>query len=101
MKFTDYLTKETCLMDLKSSTKEGAIKELADVLYKNGKVTDKDDFIKHVFQREMLGSTGVGNRVAIPHCPTSSVNGVVIAYGKSKDGVDFQAFDGCEVNHIF
>jgi fructose PTS system EIIBC or EIIC component len=101
MKFSDYLTKESCVMDLKAATKEAAIRELADVLTRQGRVSDENDFIKHVMEREMLGSTGIGNRVAIPHCPTQSVKGVVVAFGRSKQGIDFQAFDGHEVNHMF
>ncbi len=101
MKFTDFLTEESCIMDLAAATKEDAIKELASVLKKQGKVVDEADFIKHVMEREMLGSTGIGNRVAIPHCPTRSVNGVVMAFGRSRTGLDFQSSDGHEVNHIF
>jgi fructose-specific phosphotransferase system IIA component len=101
MKFTDFLTKECCVMDMKASAKEGAIRELADVLKTQGKVTDEEDFIKHILEREKLGSTGIGNRVAIPHCPTKSVKSVVMAFGRVKNGIDFQSFDGHEVNHIF
>jgi fructose-specific phosphotransferase system IIA component len=101
MKFSDYLTKESCVMDLKAVDKEAAIRELAGVLTRQGRVSDENDFIKHVMEREMLGSTGIGNRVAIPHCPTQSVKGVVVAFGRSKQGIDFQAFDGHEVNHMF
>jgi PTS system fructose-specific IIC component len=101
MKFTDFLTKECCLMDMAAPTKEAAIRELADVLKAQGKVIDEEDFIKHVMEREKLGSTGIGNSVAIPHCPTKSVKAVVMAFGRSKQGIDFQSFDGHEVNHIF
>jgi fructose PTS system EIIBC or EIIC component len=101
MKFTDFLTKESCIMDVQAGTKEAAIRELADMLTKQGRVKDEEDFIKHVLEREMLGSTGIGNRVAIPHCPTQSVQGVVVAFGRSKQGIDFQSFDGHEVNNIF
>lgn len=88
-------------MDLKAAGKEEAIRELADLLTSQGRVNDKEDFIKHVLEREMLGSTGIGNHVAIPHCPTQSVHGVVVAFGRSKQGIDFQSSDGREVNHIF
>jgi len=101
MRFSDYLTKESCVMDLKAGTKEDAIRELADVLAQQGKVSDEGDFIKHVMEREKLGSTGIGNHVAIPHCPTRSVKGVVVAFGRSTRGVDFQSVDGHEVNHLF
>jgi PTS system fructose-specific IIC component len=88
-------------MDLRSATKEEAIRELADVLNGQGRVRDEEDFIKHVLEREMLGSTGIGDHVAIPHCPTQSVQGLAVAFGRSKQGIDFQSSDGQEVNHIF
>lgn len=88
-------------MDLKAAGKEAAIRELADLLTSQGRVNDEEDFIKHVLEREMLGSTGIGNHVAIPHCPTRSVQGVVVAFGRSKQGIDFQSSDGREVNYIF
>lgn len=101
MKFTDFLSKEYCLMNLKAQTKEEAIRELAAVLNNMGKVRDYEDFIKHVMEREKLGSTGIGNRVAIPHTPTNSVEGLVVVFGRSSAGIDFQSVDGEEVNSIF
>jgi fructose-specific phosphotransferase system IIA component len=101
MRITDYITKDFCIMDLKANTKEEAIKELVSVLSSSGKVKDGDDFVKHILERERLGSTGIGNRVAIPHAPTQSVEGLLIAYGRSKQGIDFQSHDGEEVNSVF
>ena len=101
MRLTDFLRPEFCLMDLKAVNKEAAIKELASVLLPSGKVNDKEDFIKHIMDRERLGSTGIGNHVAIPHAPTQSVNGLVVAFGRSIGGIDFQSLDGDEVNLIF
>jgi fructose PTS system EIIBC or EIIC component len=101
MKFTDFLTKDSCVMKLSADTKEGAIRELAAVLAKQGKVTDTDDFLKHVFERERLGSTGIGNHVAVPHCPTKSVKDMAMAFGRSTAGIEFGAVDGAEVNYVF
>jgi len=101
MKFTDFLTKDCCVMDLKAETKEDAIRELAGVMASRGLITDTDDFIKHIFEREHLGSTGIGNHVAIPHCPTRSVKDLAIGFGRSSRGIDFSAVDGKEVNYIF
>ncbi len=101
MRISDYLKKEFCIMDLKVSTKEEAIKELASVLMSSGKVKDSEDFIKRILERESLCSTGIGNRVAIPHSPTESIEGLVVAFGRSLSGIDFQSIDGEEVNFIF
>jgi fructose PTS system EIIBC or EIIC component len=101
MKLTDFLRPEFCVVDLKASNKEAAIRELASVLLPSGKINDKEDFIKHILERERLGSTGIGNRVAIPHAPTQSVSDLVVAFGRSVNGLDFQSLDGDEVNLIF
>ena len=101
MRISDYLTKEACIIDLKASTKEEAIRELVYALNPSGKIKDLEDFIKHILERENLGSTGIGNRIAIPHSPTQSVEGMVIAFGRAPRGIDFQSLDGEEVNSIF
>jgi fructose-specific phosphotransferase system IIA component len=101
MKLTDFLRPEFCAMNLKAGDKEAAIKELASVMMASGRINDKEDFIKHIMERERLGSTGIGNHVAIPHAPTQSVDGLVVAFGRSVHGVDFQSLDGDEVNLIF
>jgi fructose-specific phosphotransferase system IIA component len=101
MKLTDFLRPEFCVMDLKAVDKDAVIRELASVMMASGKVNDKEDFIKHIMERERLGSTGIGNHVAIPHAPTQSVDGLVVAFGRSVHGVDFQSLDGDEVNLIF
>ncbi|MGE5308985.1 MAG: PTS sugar transporter subunit IIA [Deltaproteobacteria bacterium] len=101
MKFTDFLTKDSCVMDLKAKSKEEAIRELAGVLGNVGKVTDTADFVKHLLEREALGSTGIGKGVAVPHCPTKSVKELAIAFGKSSKGIPFGSADSREVRYIF
>lgn len=101
MKFTDFLTKECCIMELRADTREGAIQELAAGLAARGKISDPGDFVARVLERERLGSTGVGNGIAIPHCPAPSISDLVIAFGKSSRGIDFEAIDGAAVKYIF
>jgi fructose-specific phosphotransferase system IIA component len=101
MRLTDFLKPEHCVMDMVSRDKESAIRELVSVFSASDRITDRDDFIKHLMEREQLGSTGIGNHVAIPHAPTRSVEGLVFAFGRSREGLDFQAIDGAEVNMVF
>ncbi|UCD15304.1 MAG: PTS sugar transporter subunit IIA [Candidatus Omnitrophota bacterium] len=101
MKISEYLTKEHCIMDLKASSKEEAITEIAAHLSDSGKVKDKDKFISDILEREKLGSTGIGNKVAIPHSRTDAVQDFVIGFGRSRRGVEFKALDGEPVNLIF
>jgi len=88
-------------MDLKATTKEQAIREVASCLTVNGKIKDKEKFINDILERESLGSTGIGHKVAIPHSRTEVVNGFAIGFGRSKEGIDFKALDGDKVNLIF
>jgi fructose-specific phosphotransferase system IIA component len=88
-------------MELKSKNKEEAIKEIAFQLKESGKILNQEEFIKDVLERESLGSTGIGYGVAIPHARTHSVKDFVIGFGKSKEGIEFNALDGQKVNLIF
>lgn len=54
-----------------------------------------------IAEREAIGSTGIGERVAIPHCRTDAVDRVHVAYGRKLSGIDFQAIDGLAVRHVF
>ena len=101
MKVSDYLTQEHCIMNLKSKTKEEAIKEIASLFSGSAEVTDLGGFIEDIFERENLGSTGIGQGVAIPHSRTKAVKNFVIAFGRSLEGIDFSALDGEKVNLIF
>jgi PTS system nitrogen regulatory IIA component len=102
MKITDFLSKEAILMDIKAAKKEGAIKELVEALVGAGDI-DKGDrarLIEALMARELLGSTAIGQGVAIPHAKTEDVKKLVAAFGLSKKGVNFDSLDG-EPAYIF
>lgn len=102
MKISRYLKKENCVMDLKACDKESAIREIAVALSDSGAgVIDKEKFVVDILQRESLGSTAIGYKLAIPHSRTEAVNNFVIAFGRSKEGVDFDSIDGEKANFIF
>jgi fructose-specific phosphotransferase system IIA component len=88
-------------VDLKASTKEEAIIEIVNQLARAGKVVDKHRFINDILAREKLGSTGIGHKVAIPHSPTEGVEGFVMGFGRSVEGIDFGSSDGDKVNLVF
>lgn len=101
MKISTYVKKEYCIMDLKARTKEEAIAEIVASFGTSGKVKDKNAFIAEIMEREALGSTGIGYGVAIPHARTEGVEEFIIGFGRSKEGIDFNALDGAKVNLIF
>jgi fructose PTS system EIIBC or EIIC component len=87
--------------DLKGNTKEEIIGELVELASTSELVKNKDELLKAVLDREKLVTTGVGYNVAFPHAKTKSVRGVVIAFGRKNEGVDFEAMDRKPVNLFF
>ena len=101
MRISDHISEKMICLALENTTKEGVIRELAKLLKDSKDVTDFDMFLKDVFEREKLGSTGIGNEIAIPHARTDAVNNIVIAFGRSSQGVDFNGADGKPVKLVF
>ena len=98
---SDYLKEKFCVLDLKSQNRDDVIKEIAQKLVGGSKILDEEKFIADVLERENLGSTGIGNNVAIPHARTNAVKGFVIGFGRSVSGVEFKALDARKVNLVF
>jgi len=101
MRVSNYLKEEFCIMDLKATNKEEAIKEIALQLFKGGNILNLNEFIEDVLERETLGSTGIGHSIAIPHARTDAVKNFVIGFGYSVVGIDFNSLDGQKANLIF
>ncbi|MCF7869946.1 MAG: PTS sugar transporter subunit IIA [Candidatus Omnitrophica bacterium] len=101
MAVSGILRKESCILELEANNKKNAISEIGEKLKITKKIKNYPQFIKDVLAREKLGSTGIGNRIAIPHARTNSVKDIVIGFGKTKFGIDFNALDGEKVNLIF
>ncbi|MCO7125505.1 fructose-specific PTS transporter subunit EIIC [Sporolactobacillus shoreicorticis] len=100
MKVTDLLTAATVNLDLKSTTKKDVMDELAATLDKAGKLNDLAEYRAALDKREEQSTTGIGDGVAIPHSKTAAVKEAAIAFGRSKEGVDFQSLDG-QPAHLF
>ncbi|MGJ7035363.1 PTS fructose transporter subunit IIABC [Anoxybacillus eryuanensis] len=100
MRITDLLTEDTIILDLKAQTKKEVIEELANVLEKTGKLHDRETFIEAIFAREAQSTTGIGEGIAIPHAKTKAVRTPAVVFGRSKDGIDYDALDG-KHSHLF
>jgi PTS system fructose-specific IIC component len=100
MKITELLKSDTIILDLKSRTKEDVINELADKLYYAGRLSDKEKFKEAIHAREAQSTTGIGEGIAIPHAKTSAVKVPAIAFGRSVEGVEYEALDG-QPSHLF
>ncbi|UCF88462.1 MAG: PTS sugar transporter subunit IIA [bacterium] len=101
MKIVDYLSENDVISRLNASSREGVIKEMVDHLNQSGKIDDPEKLVSILLDREMLGSTGIGHGVAIPHGRLSGLNEILLVFGRSPDGVDFDAHDGEPVNLFF
>ncbi|MBF0204066.1 MAG: PTS sugar transporter subunit IIA [Desulfamplus sp.] len=99
MKITDILDKDSIISDLKSKDKKGVLEELAASLSKRTGTATKD-IVKVLLEREQLGSTGIGGGIGIPHGKLASINSIVVGFGLSREGVDFDSLDNRPV-HIF
>jgi PTS system nitrogen regulatory IIA component len=100
MKILDYLPMEVIEADLKAKTKIEVLKELVLSLVKNGLVKDTDQALEVLLEREKLGSTGVGDGVAIPHAKFNGVKNLVAVFGRSVGGIDFESLDN-KPAHLF
>jgi fructose-specific phosphotransferase system IIA component len=87
--------------DLPSTDPAGVLRELADRVAKAGQVRDGGELFQQLWEREQLGSTGIGQGVAIPHCKLKGLRHGVVAVGMVPAGVDFGAVDGQPVKVFF
>jgi len=101
IKIFEFLYPKAIVLDVQSRDKKGVITELVECLSKEKKVKDTPKAITSVLEREKLGTTGVGQGVAIPHGRTDAVGELVGAIGLSKQGVEFESLDGEPVHIIF
>jgi len=100
MKLSKFCAEDLISFDLKGKTKNEIIEELVNIASRSKLVKDKDEVLKAVLEREKLVTTGVGYGVAFPHAKTKAIKGIVIAFGRSKTGIDFDAMDKKPV-HLF
>ncbi|ODP29081.1 Protein-N(pi)-phosphohistidine--sugar phosphotransferase [Paenibacillus nuruki] len=100
MRITDLMIKETMIMDLRATTKEGAIDELIASLAASGRINDQVLFKEMILKREGESSTGIGGGIAMPHAKTTAVNEPTVVFAKSTRGVDYESLDG-EPAHLF
>jgi len=94
MKLSEIIDKNCIIPELKARDKKGVLEELAAVISNNEPSIDRETLVKVLIEREHLGSTGIGDGVAIPHGKLNGVEHPVTSFGKSKDGLDFESMDG-------
>lgn len=99
MKICDVLQKEAILPDLSAQNKKGILEELTVPVARITGV-NQEDLVKVLMERERLGSTGIGGGIGIPHGKMKSLESLILGFGLSRKGVDFESLDG-QPTHIF
>ena len=100
MKLHNLLTEEMIIPELESQDMVSILKEMVKFLKKNDKISKEKELYEKLAQREKLGSTAIGEGVAIPHCKLKGVKNPVVMLAISKKSVDFCSLDG-KPSHIF
>jgi len=99
LRLREFFSEDGINLQLQSTTKDEVLKELVGLL----KLDDKAEqtLVKMLKRRETLGSTGIGQNIAIPHCRSLVVSRLRCAFGRSMKGIDFKAIDDKPVNYFF
>lgn len=103
MKLSDFVVREAILVDLQATSKEAAIREIVGSLATSGRLdaADTDGVARAILNREELGSTGIGQGVAVPHTRHPKADRLIGTVAISRRGVDFAALDGEPVDIFF
>ena len=100
MKITDILKKENIITDLICSDKESVLQEISSFLEKNGAIKNKETLLLALTEREKLGSTGIGENIAIPHAKMEEIDHIITLFGRSQKGIEFESLDKKPVHFI-
>lgn len=101
MNIIDLINQDGILLDARPQNKQEAIEIAVDLMEKSGRLVNKEEYLQAVLNREMEGSTGIGEGVAIPHAKTAAVKEAGIVFIKIPQGVDFDSLDGEKVYLLF
>jgi PTS system nitrogen regulatory IIA component len=99
MKITEVLYKEAILVDLKANDKKGVLEELSKPLSQIAGI-NQQELVRVLMEREQLGSTGIGGGIGIPHGKLKKLDNLVLGFGLSRKGIDFDSMDK-RPTHIF
>ena len=97
----NYFDEQLFLPDIQAKTKDDLFEEIVDQFVKVKYFKNKNIILEMLHQRERLGSTGIGKKIAIPHGRSTSASDILIAFGKSKEGIDYDSIDRKPVHLIF
>lgn len=94
MKLIDVLVRDACLLDMQARTKKEALRELADAFSRAVPAVPCGELFELLMEREKLGTTAMGDGIAIPHARPEGIDRLYVSFGRSRVGVDFESVDG-------
>ena len=100
MNLHNLLTQDMIILELESQDMEGVLREMVKFLKRKSKISKEKALYEKLVQREKLGSTAIGEGVAIPHCKIKGIKNPIVMLAISKKSVDFRSSDG-KPSHIF
>jgi PTS system nitrogen regulatory IIA component len=100
MKLTDILTKDFVIADFAGTDKESVLLEFTDFLEQKGAIKNKEILLSALIEREKLGSTGIGESIAIPHAKLDETDHMITLFGRSIKGVEFESLDKKPVHFV-
>lgn len=100
MKIQNYIAQDIVIPELQYQERDKVLKEMVDFLKSRNKISKGKELFEKLIQRENLGSTAIGEGVAIPHCKIKGAKNPIVLLAISKKGVDFLSLDG-KPSHLF
>jgi PTS system nitrogen regulatory IIA component len=94
MKLSEIIEEDDIISDLKAKDKKEVLEELVEAISSHEPTLDKGSLVRVLLDRERLGSTGIGDGVAIPHGKFHGIRHPIISFGRSRRGLDFDSMDG-------
>jgi fructose-specific phosphotransferase system IIA component len=101
MGIEEILTENLIIDNLQGENKYQVIEELLDLLAKSGKIQDRETCLQDLVEREQYLSTGLENGLAVPHAKSSATAELLVSFGLSRKGLDFDSLDGKPAHFIF
>jgi len=101
VRLSNIIKEKAILLEMQSKKKDEALSEMVNYLKKQKLINHEKEIIEKLLQRESLGSTALGDGIAIPHCKTKGIKNPVLLVGIARNGVEFEAPDGQPVKVFF
>lgn len=101
MQLVDVLKENLVFLNFEAENKDQAIEKFITSLEKTGVIKEPAALKDALFEREKLGTTGVGGGIAMPHARSSAIKDLTVAFFRSEEGIEFKAIDNIPVNIVF